>query len=382
MKDYYEILGVPHDADTDAVKRAYRQLALQYHPDRNPAPDAAEKFKEATEAYEVLRDPEKRAIYDRYGEAGLKGAPAGAGFTGFSAFEEALKVFMRDFGGFGFEEIFGGPVRRRGTAGRRRQRGIDLRIRLNVTLDEVAKGREKTVRLQILDPCGACGGSGARAGGAPVTCPRCGGAGELRTVQRGMFAQVVRVTTCPQCHGEGRVIADPCPACKGEGRERVERTFTIEVPPGVESGDYMTLAGRGHVGPQGGPRGDIFVVFEVEPDARFERHSADLVYDLPVSFSQAALGAALEVPTPYGSEQVRVPAGVETGHVIRVKGRGLPHVRGGGRGDLLVRISVRTPQRLTRELRELFRRLAELEGPAPSEDGQKFWQRVRRAIFS
>lgn len=382
MKDYYEILGIPRDADTDTIKRAYRQLALQYHPDRNPAPDAEEKFKEATEAYEVLRDPEKRATYDRYGDAGLRGAPAGAGFSGFSAFEEALKVFMRDFGAFGFEEIFGGPVRRRGTGGRRRERGVDLRVRLKLTLEEVAKGTEKTIRLEVLDPCHACGGSGVQAGRAPVTCPRCGGTGELRTVQRALFAQFVRVTTCPQCQGEGRVIADPCSACKAQGRERVERTFAIEVPPGVASGDYMTLAGRGNVGPQGGSRGDIFVVFEMEPDPRFERHGADLVYDLAASFSQAALGAVLEVPTPYGAEEVRVPAGVETAHMIRLKGRGLPHVRGGGRGDVLVRISVRTPRKLTSEQRELFQRLAELEGPTPSEDGRKFWQRVRRAIFS
>lgn len=378
MRDYYEILGVPRDADTEAVKKAYRKLALQYHPDRNSAPDAAERFKEATEAYEVLRDPEKRSIYDRYGEAGLKGAPAGAGFAGFSAFEEALRVFMRDFGGLGFEDLFGGPSRPR----RARQRGADLKVRLKLTLDEVARGTEKTLKLRVLDTCETCGGSGARPGSPPQACERCGGTGELRAVQRSIFGQWVRVRPCPACRGEGRVISDPCPACQGEGRERKEETITVEVPPGVSTGEYMTLTGRGHVGPQAGSRGDLLIAFEVEPDPRFERHGADLVYDLPVSFSQAALGAKVEVSTPYGPQAVKVPAGVETGHVIRLKGQGLPHLRGHGRGDLLVRVNVWTPQKLTPEQRAVFERLAELEGPAPARDGHRFWDRVRRAIFS
>jgi molecular chaperone DnaJ len=379
VKDYYAILGVPRDADTEQIKKAYRALALKYHPDRNPDPDAAERFKEATEAYEVLRDPEKRALYDRYGEAGLKGAPAGAGFTGFSAFEEALRVFMRDFGS-AFEDWFGPATATRRS--RARQRGADLKVKLSLTLEEVARGTQKTLRLRVLDVCESCGGSGLRPGARPVACRRCGGTGELRTVQRSFFGQLVRVRPCPDCDGEGQRIDDPCSTCGGEGRVRREQTVTVDVPAGVDSGDYMTLAGRGNVGPQAGPRGDIVLVFEVEPDPRFERHGADLVYDLPVSFSQAALGARVEVPTPYGPETVKVPAGVETGHVIRLRGRGLPRLRGEGRGDLLVRVNVWTPQRLTPEQRKLFERLAQLEGPPPSGDGQRFWERVRRAILS
>lgn len=377
VRDYYEILGVPRDADSETIKKAYRQLALQYHPDRNAEPDAADRFKEATEAYEVLRDAEKRAVYDRYGEAGLKGAGAGAGFAGFGAFEDALRVFMRDFGGLGFEDFFGGPSR-----GRVRQRGADLRLRLKLTFDEVAKGAEKTLKVMVLDPCDACHGSGARDGGPAAPCAECGGSGERRTVHRSVFGQVVRVRPCPACGGAGEVIRDPCPACRGEGRVRKEQTLTVEVPAGVSSGDYMTLTGRGDVGPQGGPRGDILVAFEVEPDSRFERHGADLVFDLPVSFSQAALGMKAEVPSPFGTQKIKIPAGVETGQVIRLRGQGLPHLRGRGRGDLLVRVSVWTPQELSPEQRKLFEQIAELEGPAPSRDGERFWDRVRRAILS
>jgi molecular chaperone DnaJ len=379
LRDYYEILGIPRDADSEAIKKAYRKLALEYHPDRNSEPDAPERFKEATEAYEVLRDPEQRAVYDRYGEAGLKGAGAGAGFHGFGAFEEALRVFMRDFGGVGFEDLFTGPRRSRGRA---RQRGADLRIRLKLTLDEVAQGAEKTLKLAILEACEACEGSGARAGTRPEACAQCGGSGELRTVQRSIFGQLMRVRPCPACGGEGRLVADPCPACSGEGRARVEKPITVEVPPGVSTGDYLTLTGRGHVGPQAGPRGDILIAFEVEPDPRFERHGADLVHDLPVSFSQAALGLKTEVPTPHGPQPIRVPAGAETGQVIRLKGMGLPHLRGRGRGDLLVRVNVWTPQKVTGEQKKIFERLAELEGPPPARDGERFWDRVRRAILS
>lgn len=379
MKDYYKILGISRDADAETIKRAYRSLALRYHPDRNSAPDAEERFKEATEAYEVLRDPERREIYDRYGEAGLKGAAPGAGFAGFGAFEEALRVFMRDFGGGVFEEWFGGPERSRQGA---RRRGADLKIRLKLALEEVAKGTENTLKVHVFNVCRACRGTGVRGGGAPSECSRCSGTGELRTVQRSILGQFVRVRPCPSCRGEGQIISDPCEGCRGEGRERVEETIVLEVPAGVSTGDYMTLAGRGNVGPQAGPRGDMLVVFDVEPDPRFERHGPDLVYDLTVSFSQAALGATLQVPTPYGPESVKVPAGVETGHVIRLKGRGLPRLHGRGQGDLLVRVNLWTPQKLTSKQRELFRKLAELEGPAPSPDGQRFWDRVRRAILS
>ncbi len=380
-RDYYDILGVSRDADGTSIKKAYRQLALKYHPDRNPEdPKAEERFKEATEAYEVLREPELRALYDRYGHEGLKAGVGGggAGFGGFRTFDEALSIFMREFGGFGFEEFFGGGGRRRGA----RTRGADLKIRIKLTLEDVMGGVKKTIRVPVLDTCRECSGSGARGGAEPSTCPHCGGSGELQQVQRSLFGQFVRVGPCAACGGVGRVITDPCPACSGEGRQRQEKSLEVEIPAGVASDDYLTLRGQGNVGPRGGPLGDLLAVIEVEPDPRFTRRAADLVYDLPLTFSQAAMGATVEVPTVTKSVKVKVPAGVQTGHVIQLRGKGLPHLRRGGRGDLYVRVVVVTPQSLSAEQRKLFEELAKIEGPAsPGEDGVGFWQKVKDAFL-
>jgi molecular chaperone DnaJ len=381
VRDYYEILGVGRDADAETVKKAYRKLALQHHPDRNNGDkQAEEQFKEATEAYEVLRDPEKRGVYDRYGHAGLKGrAGAGQGFGGFG-FDEAINIFMRDFGGFGgFEDLFGGAGRGRGGV----QRGKDLQMRLKVTLAEVAAGVKKTVKVRALDPCATCSGSGSAEAGGPVTCETCQGAGQVRRVQRSVFGQFVSASVCPTCAGEGRMVKNPCRACNGDGRQRGDRTLELDIPPGVTSENYLTLRGSGNAGPRGGPRGDVIVVIEVEDDPRFVREGADLVYDLQVSFSQAALGREVEVPTVWGDEQVRVPAGVQGGDVLTLRGRGLPHLGGGGRGDQHVRFHVWTPTDLTPEQEALFRQLAEVEGPAPAErkrSRQGFWDRVKGAF--
>jgi molecular chaperone DnaJ len=326
MRDYYEILAVSRDADGETIKKAYRKLALEHHPDRNGGDKAAEeKFKEATEAYEVLRDPDKRAAYDRYGHAGVKsgaGAGAGAGFSGFG-FEDALNIFMRDFGGFGgFEEIFGGGGRRRS----REQRGQDIRLRLRLTLEEVATGVQKKLKVSVLEPCTKCAGKGSTAPGGPQPCETCGGVGEVRRVQRSVFGQFVSTSTCPSCAGEGTRITDPCTACQGEGRQRAERTIEVEVPAGVTSDNYLTLRGQGNVGPRGGPRGDVLVILEVEEDRRFVRDGDDLIHLLPLSFSQAALGAEIEVPTVSGSERILAPAGVQSGDVITLRGRGLPRL--------------------------------------------------------
>lgn len=379
-RDYYEVLGVSRDADATAVKKAYRQLALKYHPDRNPDdPDAEEKFKEATEAYEVLRDSEMRALYDRYGHEGVRTGVGGggAGFGGFRSFDDALSIFMREFGGFGFEDFFGG-----GRGRRTRTRGSDVKIRVKLSLAEVVSGTKKTVRMPVLGTCSDCGGTGVRGGGTPPTCPQCGGTGEVQQVQRSLFGQFVRVGPCSACGGEGRLIGDPCPACSGEGRVRQEKSVELEIPPGVDSGDYLTLRGQGNVGPRGGAAGDLLAVMAVEPDPRFTRRGADIVYDLPVTFSQAAMGATLEIPTVTKQVKVKVPAGVQTGHVVQLRGKGLPHLRRGGTGDLYVRIQVVTPQNLTSEQRKLFEALAEIETPAhPSEDGVGFWQKVKEALF-
>jgi molecular chaperone DnaJ len=380
MRDYYEVLGVPKAADGEAIKKAYRKLALQYHPDRNGGDKEAEdRFKEATEAYEVLKDDQKRAAYDRFGHAGVKrGAAAGAGgFGGGFGFEDALNIFMRDFGGGGFEDLFGGG--RRGGA----QKGKDLQLRLPISLHEVASGVKRRVAIRALDPCDTCEGTGAADKSAAEPCATCQGAGQVRTVQRSVFGQFVSASVCPTCRGEGRVIRNPCRACNGDGRQRAERTVEVEIPPGVSSDNYLTLRGAGNAGPRSGPRGDVIVVIEVEEDPRFIREGADLAHDLPVSFSQAALGAEMEVPTVWGDETLRVPAGVQSGEVLVLRGKGLPHLGGGGRGDQHVRIHVWTPADLSPEQEALFRRLGELEGPAPqagSRRGRGFWSRVRDAF--
>ncbi|MEX0911815.1 MAG: molecular chaperone DnaJ [Gemmatimonadota bacterium] len=384
MRDYYEILSVERSADAETVKKAYRKLALRYHPDRNDGDAAAEeKFKEATEAYEVLRDSEKRSAYDRFGHAGVKtgGAGGAGGFGGFSGvgFEDALNVFMRDFGGFGgFEDLFGGGRRRS-----RAQRGQDTRIRLKVSLEEVARGVHKKVKLSVLEPCDRCQGTGSRTPDEPQVCEACGGAGEVRRVQRSVFGQFVSASPCPSCGGEGRRIADPCGQCHGDGRQRAEREFEVEVPPGVTSDNYITLRGHGNIGPRGGPRGDVLVVLEVEDDIRFIRDRDDLIHILQVSFSQAALGVDLEVPTVWGSEQVEIPAGAQSGDVLTLRGKGLPHLGGGGRGDQHVRIQVWTPVQLTSEQEQMFLQLQEIEGPPPERDDrerQGFWNRMREAF--
>ena len=385
MRDYYEILAVAKDADAEAIKKAYRKLALQYHPDRNGGDkEAEEKFKEATEAYEVLKDADKRAAYDRFGHAGVKrgaGAGAGSGFGGAGfGFEDALNIFMRDFGGFGgIEDLFGGGARRRGGA----QKGKDLQVRVPITLAEVASGVKKTIKLKALDPCSTCQGTGSADSGGPVTCEACQGAGQVRRVQRSVFGQFVSASVCPTCGGEGKVIKNPCKKCHGDGRERGDRTVEVEIPAGVSSDNYLTMRGVGNAGPRGGPRGDLIVVIEVEEDQRFLREGSDLIYDLPVSFSQAALGREVEVPTVYGEEKVRIPAGVQSGEIFTLRGKGLPHLGGGGRGDQQVRVHVWTPTELTPEQEELFRRMAELEGPIPqagSRRGKGFWSRVRDAF--
>lgn len=378
MRDYYEILGVERDAVPDEIKKSYRQLALKYHPDRNGGDTAAEaKFKEATEAYEILRDAEKRAAYDRFGHAGVKRGAASAGFGGFG-FEEALNIFMRDFGGFGgFEEIFTGR-----RSGSQVQRGKDLRVRLKLSLGEVATGVRKTLRLKVLEACDTCSGSGAAPGSEPVTCATCGGAGEVRRMQRSVFGQMVTASICPSCQGEGHVIREPCEACRGDGRRRVERTEEVEIPAGVETDNYLTLRGKGHAGPRGGPHGDVLVILEVEQDARFERQGADLVCELPITFSQAALGAELEVPTVLATERLRVPAGIQAGEVLTLRGRGLPRLRGGGSGDQHVRVHVWTPTQVSSEQEELFRQLAQIETPLPEEGRGKprFWDRVKEVF--
>ncbi len=374
MSEFYALLGVSRDASDADLKKAYRKLAMEFHPDRNPSTDAESRFKEITEAYEVLRDPQKRAVYDRYGKAGLN---RGGGAQGFHHVDlaEALSIFMRDFGGMGgFESMFGGRQ-----AGPDSRRGQDVRVTVRLSLEEVARGVKKTVKLKTLDKCSNCDGSGARKGSKPQRCKTCGGSGEVRRETRSVFGQFVSVSACPTCAGEGEVITDGCEVCRGDGRVRADRSMTVEIPPGVTSNNYLTLRGQGAVGVRGGPAGDLIVMLEVKDHERFERQGDDLVLDLPVSFSQAALGSEFRVPTALDEALVVIPAGTQSGTVIRLKGKGLPRLGQSGSGDVHVRVHVWTPDALSDEQVRLFRELAQHEGEPPSRSSG-LWSRIKEVL--
>ena len=374
MSDFYVLLGVSRDATEVEIKKAYRKLAMEYHPDRNGAPEAEVKFKEITEAYEILRDPQKRAAYDRYGKAGVGAGGGGFGFHHVDL-AEALNIFMRDFGGMGgFESIFGG-----GRARTDARRGQDVRVTVKLTLAEVATGVKRTVRFKAPERCSVCEGTGAKPGTKPTTCATCGGSGEVRRAARSMFGQFVSVSPCPTCGGEGVVVLDQCDVCRGEGRVRADRTVAVEIPAGVSGNNYLTMRGQGASGPRNGPAGDLLVMLDIKEDERFERQGDDLVFDLALSFSQAALGTAVTVPTPYGDQEVEVAAGTQPETVIRLRGRGLPVLGQTAKGDLIVRVHVWTPERLTAEQERLFRELATLEGEPPKRS-PGFWSKLKEAL--
>lgn len=348
-RDYYSVLGVDRQAAEGDIKRAYRKLAIKYHPDKNPDDTTAgEKFREATEAYEVLKDPQKRSQYDQFGHAATDGGFGGAqGFGGFNVdLNDALESFLRNFGMGGFGDAFGGE--QRGS----RSRGRNLQISLALTMVEAAEGVKKKLKVNKQVPCDTCQGSGAAPGSKPVACGHCRGQGRVRQVRQSLLGQMVTEGLCPHCRGQGQVIQDSCPACNGTGTVRGEEAIEVKVPAGVATGNYMDLQGKGDAGPNGGAAGHLRVVFTVEDSDLFERHGDDLLIDVPVSPVDLMLGTRIEVPTLTSKVSLKIPAGTHSHKIFRMRGKGMPHVNRPGSGDQLVRVLAWTPGKLDKSLRK------------------------------
>ena len=368
-RDYYNILEVNRSATEEEIKKAYRKLAMKYHPDRNAGDKIAEKdFKDISHAYSVLSDREKKAKYDQFGEAGVRGA-GGGGFDPFAgdAFDlsDALRTFMEQgFGGMGgFGNSFGSQ--RPGVD--RSVRGSNLKLTLEVTLEEVFEGVEKKLKIKRFESCEVCHGDGAEPGSNKNTCPVCQGQGQVRQVTRSLFGQFINVQTCSNCNGEGRIIDHLCKSCGGSGRKRVSRTISVNIPPGVDTGNYLTLTGDGNSGEHGAPRGDLIVFIKVKEHKYFVRDNRNVLIEVKVTFAQAALGTEIEVPTITGKANLKIPAGIQSGKMLRMKGKGLPDVRGNRKGDQLVRIQVWTPSKLSKEQRALLIKLEATNGSAPAD---------------
>jgi len=372
-RDYYEVLGVSRDADAEEIKRAYRKLAMKYHPDRatGDKAEAEARFKEAAEAYEVLSDPEKRRRYDQYGHAGVQGQHD---FTRMDI-ADIFSMFDDIFAGLG-AGLFGGGQRR--SSRRTAQRGFDLETQVELTLEEVATGCEKQIEFQRQELCQQCRGTGARPGSMPATCPQCGGHG--RVAQQGLGGMFRLVTTCPACGGQGTIVRDVCRACQGTGRETRKRVVKVSIPAGIHDGQALRIAGEGEPGTGGGPSGDLHCYIVVKPHPFLTRHNNDLVCEVPISFTLAALGGQLEVPTLNGTAELTIPPGTQHGEVFTIKGKGLPDLRTGRVGNQLVQVLIEVPRKLTEKQKQLLREFAQTESASSGDAKKSFFERLRAKL--
>ncbi|SHJ46255.1 molecular chaperone DnaJ [Geosporobacter subterraneus DSM 17957] len=370
-RDYYEVLGLEKGANEQAVKKAYRKLAMQYHPDKNPGnKEAEEKFKEINEAYEVLSDANKRSRYDQFGHAGVGGNGDGGfeGFSGYGGFDDIFGDIFDMFGGGGFS----GGRRRNGP-----QKGADLKYELGITFEEAAFGVEKDINVSRHESCGTCGGTGAKPGTSKKTCSKCNGSGEVRYAQRTPLGQFVNVKTCDVCHGEGSIIETPCKDCSGTGKVMKDKKIHIKIPAGVDTGSVIPLRGQGEPGIKGGPTGDLYIVLRVKPHEIFQRDGNDVICEMPITFVQAALGDELVVPTLDGKIKYKIPEGTQSGTIFRMKGKGIPSLRGYGRGDHYVKVIVEIPKKLNDKQKELLKRFADEMGEDVHEQRKTFFDKVK-----
>ena len=379
-RDYYDILGVPKSADETTIKKSYRKIAMKFHPDRNPGDkEAEEKFKEAAEAYEVLSDADKRARYDRFGHAGVSGN-AGGGFRGGMTMEDIFSQFGDIFGDGGspFESFFGGSAGR----GQRRsqgQRGSNLRIKVSLSLEEIASGVTKKIKVKKQHTCSTCGGNGAKDKGSVTTCSTCRGSGYVRQVRSTFLGQMQTTTSCPTCNGSGQIVTAKCNTCRGEGSVLGEETITIDIPEGVEEGMQLSMRGKGNAGKRGGPAGDLLINIEEKKHPHLQREGMNVVYELYLNFADAALGTSVEVPTIDGTVKVKIPGGTQAGKIFRLKGKGLPGIQAYGRGDQLIHVSIWTPKKLTDKERKLLEEIRDMDNfkPQPGKSEKGFFERMK-----
>lgn len=371
-RDYYDILGVDRNADEQTIKKAYRKLAMKYHPDRNPDDKEAEhKFKEASEAYEVLGNKEKRKMYDQFGHAGLggngQGGFGGGGFSGFGGFED---IFGDIF------DMFGGGY----SSGRKRnrpQKGADIKTEVKLTFEEAAFGIDKEIEIFRHEECESCKGTGAKPGSSSKTCPKCSGSGEVRYSQRTPLGQFVNVKTCDMCHGEGKIVEDPCDECKGEGKVRKRKKINVKIPAGVDDGSVITLRGAGEMGIKGGPSGDLYIIIKMLPHKVLKRDGYDVICEIPITFVQASLGDEIVVPTLDGKVKYKIPEGTQSGTIFRLKDKGIQILNGYGRGDQYVKVIVEVPRKLNEEQKDILRKFASIMGEDVHEQRKSFFEKVK-----